>query len=170
MSHGTGGSVSAEPNLTPLLDIVLQLLMFFMMCVNFVTEEVNEDIKLPSSQSAKPMMKDGTDTLLLNIQPFHLEEQARAGKFKPQALDRFREGEAMATALFKPPFKLGELQSFLKQQYEDAARISKDGQVRTVMILRFHRDLQYDDVYRVMQMCKTVGYREMHVRAISKGG
>ncbi len=76
----------------------------------------------------------------------------------------------MATALLKPPFKLGELQSFLKQQYEDAARISKDGQVRTVMILRFHRDLQYDEVYRVLQMCKTIGYRDMHVRAISKGG
>ncbi len=81
MSHGTGGSTpAAEPNLTPLLDVVLQLLMFFMMCVNFVTEEVNEDIKLPTSQSAKPMMKDGTDTLLLNIQPFHLEEQARLGQ------------------------------------------------------------------------------------------
>jgi biopolymer transport protein ExbD len=170
MSHGTGGSIAAEPNLTPLLDVVLQLLMFFMMCVNFVTEQVNEDIKLPNSQSAKPMMKDGTDTLLLNIQPYHLEEQARLGKFKPVMLKDFREGEAMATALLKPPFKLGQLQSFLKQQYEDAARISKDGQVRTVMILRFHRDLQYDDVYRVMQMCKTVGYHDMHVRAIAKGG
>jgi biopolymer transport protein ExbD len=170
MSHGTAGSIAAEPNLTPLLDVVLQLLMFFMMCVNFVTEQVNEDIKLPTSQSAKPMMKDGTDTLLINVQPYHLEEQARVGKFKPIMLKDFREGEAMATALLKPPFKLGQLQSFLKQQYEDAARVSKDGQVRTVMILRFHRDLQYDDVYRVMQMCKTVGYRDMHVRAIAKGG
>jgi biopolymer transport protein ExbD len=44
----------AEPNLTPLLDVVLQLLMFFMMCVNFVTEQVNSDIALPDAQSARP--------------------------------------------------------------------------------------------------------------------
>ena len=45
MSHGPSAEGSnAEPNLTPLLDVVLQLLMFFMMCVNFVTEQVNEDI------------------------------------------------------------------------------------------------------------------------------
>jgi biopolymer transport protein ExbD len=170
MSHGTSSLANAEPNLTPLLDVVLQLLMFFMMCVNFVTEQVNEDVKLPDSQSAKPMAKDGTDTLLINLQPFRAEEQARAGKFRPEQLARFREGEAMATALLKPPFKLNELNSFLKQHYEDAGRLSKDGKVRTVIILRAHKDTQYDEVYRVLQMCKAVGYRDLHLRAISKGG
>ena len=161
--------INAEPNLTPLLDVVLQLLMFFIMCVNFVSEQVNEDIKLPDSQSAKPMMKDA-DALVINLQPFHTEEQARSGKFPTRELKNFREGEAMATALLKPPFKLNELNSFLKQQYEDAGRLSKDGQVRTVIILRAHKDMQYEDVYRVLQMCKTIGYRDLHLRAISKGG
>src|SRR5438270_428956 len=64
--HGSEGSI-AEPNLTPLLDVVLQLLMFFMMCVNFVTEQVNEDIKLPFAQSARPMDKGEQDVLFLNI-------------------------------------------------------------------------------------------------------
>jgi biopolymer transport protein ExbD len=169
MSLAASAPFNAEPNLTPLLDVVLQLLMFFMMCVNFVSEQVNEDVKLPDSQSAKPMMKDGTDTLLLNLQPFHAEEQARSGKFKPLELAKFREGEAMATALLKSPFKLTELGSFLKQQYEDAGRLSKDGQVRTVIVLRAHKDMQYEDVYRVLEMCKSVGYRDLHLRAISKG-
>jgi biopolymer transport protein ExbD len=170
MSHGTGGAISAEPNLTPLLDVVLQLLMFFMMCVNFVNEQINEDVKLPKSQSAKPMMKDGSDTLLLNLQPFRAEEQARSGRFRPQELAKFREGEAMATALLKPPFKLTELTTFLKQHFEDASRLAKDGRVKTVIILRAHSDTQYEDVYRVLQMCKTVGYRDLHLRAISERG
>jgi biopolymer transport protein ExbD len=170
MSHGSGGSIAAEPNLTPLLDVVLQLLMFFMMCVNFVTEQSDEDVKLPRSQSAKPMSKDGTDTLLLNLQPFHAEEQARSGKFKPEELAKFREGEVMATALLKPPFKLTELNSFLKQHYEDASRLAKGGEVKTVIILRAHRDTQYDEVFRVLQICKTIGYRDLHLRAISEGG
>ena len=42
MSHGGSDSgVSAEPNMTPLLDLVLQLLMFFIINVNFVSEQVN---------------------------------------------------------------------------------------------------------------------------------
>jgi hypothetical protein len=36
MSHGPSSEgSSAEPNLTPLLDVVLQLLMFFVLCANF---------------------------------------------------------------------------------------------------------------------------------------
>ena len=54
MSHGAAADLAhAEPNLTPLLDVVLQLLMFFMMCVNFVNEQVKEDVKLPESASAR---------------------------------------------------------------------------------------------------------------------
>src|ERR1700758_525822 len=68
MSHGPAAQgSSAEPNLTPLLDMVLQLLMFFMMCVNFVTEQVNEGVTLPKAQSAKPMDKSETDVLFLNL-------------------------------------------------------------------------------------------------------
>jgi biopolymer transport protein ExbD len=170
MNHGTGTPISAEPNLTPLLDLVLQLLMFFMMCINFVNEQATEDIKLPDSQSAKPMMKDVTDTLFVNLQPFRAEEQARDGKYKAAELAKFHEGEAMATALLKAPFKLSELNTFLKQQYADASRLSKDGQVRTVIILRAHKDTQYDEVFKVLQMCKNVGYRDLHLRAIVKGG
>ncbi len=36
--------VKADPNLVPLLDLVFQLIMFFMICVNFVSEQVNSDI------------------------------------------------------------------------------------------------------------------------------
>jgi biopolymer transport protein ExbD len=169
MGHGAGPTISAEPNLTPLLDLVLQLLMFFMMCVNFVAEQSTEDIKLPESQSAKPMMKDVTDTLFINLQPCRLEEQAKAGKYKPAEIARFKEGEAMATALLKPPFKLNELRSFLRQQYEDSARLSKDGKVHTVIILRAHKDTKYEDVFTVLQMCKTIGYRDLHLRAMVRG-
>ena len=42
MSHGSSSSDKCEPNLVPLLDMVLQLVMFFMVCANFVMEQVNE--------------------------------------------------------------------------------------------------------------------------------
>ena len=44
-----------EPNLVPLLDLVLQMVMFFMACTNFAMENINETVKLPLAQSAKPV-------------------------------------------------------------------------------------------------------------------
>ena len=57
----------AEPNLVPLLDLVLQLVMFFMMCANFVMEQVDQTILLPVAQQAKPMSETGPDVVFLNV-------------------------------------------------------------------------------------------------------
>src|SRR5262245_66628717 len=69
MSHGlnTSASSDAEPNLVPLLDLVLQLIMFFVMCANFVMEENDQTIKLPVSQQAKPIAQTGPDVLHLGV-------------------------------------------------------------------------------------------------------
>ena len=56
----------AEPNLVPLLDVILQLVMFFMLCANFVMEQVNEAIKLPDAIAAKPLDKRAGDYLILH--------------------------------------------------------------------------------------------------------
>src|SRR5581483_8904101 len=69
MSHGGGGEggIKAEPDLTPMLDLVMQLLMYFIMCVNFITEEVPQDIQLPNSQEARPIDKSEGDILFMIV-------------------------------------------------------------------------------------------------------
>ena len=67
MHAASMNEIRAEPNLVPLLDLVFQLIMFFMVCVNFVSQQVNEDIKLPVAQSARPMDKTEVDVLFLNL-------------------------------------------------------------------------------------------------------
>jgi biopolymer transport protein ExbD len=44
----------AEGDLTPMIDMVFQLIIFFMVLVNFSQNEQLEFIQLPSSQLAKP--------------------------------------------------------------------------------------------------------------------
>src|SRR5262245_10825198 len=57
-----------EPNLVPLLDLVLQLVMFFMMCTTFRMEEVEQSIRLPVAQSAKPNAEaKNNDIQFLNV-------------------------------------------------------------------------------------------------------
>ena len=66
-SHGTSTSEKAEPNLVPMLDMVLQLVMFFIMVANFTMEQVNKDVMLPIAQSARPGDKRDTDVIYLNL-------------------------------------------------------------------------------------------------------
>lgn len=63
------GEERVDPNLVPLLDLVLQLVMFFMVCVNFVSEQINANVQLPLSSSAQEIMaKTVTDLLVINIE------------------------------------------------------------------------------------------------------
>jgi biopolymer transport protein ExbD len=173
MSHGPAAEgSSAEPNLTPLLDMVLQLLMFFMMCVNFVNDQIKEDVKLPDSTQARPMDKAETDVLFVNLRPFNPADYR--DRLPADALARlerkFKEGDACVSVVGMEPMKLLELKFWLKQRYEDEEKSARGGKVNTAIILRAHKDADYGQVFQVLQMCKVVGYRKLKLRATSKSG
>src|SRR5216684_6510159 len=120
MAHVADANIKAEPNLVPLLDLVFQLIMFFMICVNFVSEQVNETIKLPIAQSARAMDKAEVEVLVLNM-----DDHGRVlvvGQPKP---------------LEKPERKI----SFLRDYYADAKRTAEalgdpNGEVKTTVVVR----------------------------------
>src|SRR3954464_14225291 len=173
MSHGASseGAV-AEPNLTPLLDVVLQLLMFFMMCVNFVSEQNNEDVKLPDSASAQPMDKAETDVLFINLKPYAPAEFR--DRLPPDVLarvsDKFGGGDPFILVVGKEPMKPIDLKFWLKQRFEDEKKNSKDNTVNTAVIIRADQNTDYAQVFDLLQMCKVQGYRKLKLRAITKAG
>ena len=64
LSHGA----SAEPNLTPMLDMVFQLVTFFMLVINFKSASMDLSLKLPVVGSAQPVDNKGQeDLLVLNV-------------------------------------------------------------------------------------------------------
>src|SRR3954470_23579966 len=70
MSHSHGAASEAEPNLVPLLDLVLQLIMFFMTCAHFaVMEQTDKSIKLPQAAQARPIPDEGLgpDVVFLGV-------------------------------------------------------------------------------------------------------
>ncbi len=59
----------AEPNLTPILDMVFQLITFFMLVLNFKAAELDLSLRLPFSGSAKPLPPDAqVKMLVLNVE------------------------------------------------------------------------------------------------------
>ncbi|HJT34698.1 MAG TPA: biopolymer transporter ExbD [Pirellulales bacterium] len=47
-------AVSAEADMTPMIDMTFQLIAFFMVLINFADGDQDQRIKLPSSELAKP--------------------------------------------------------------------------------------------------------------------
>ena len=70
MAGSVTGELRAEPNLTPLLDIVFQLITFFMLVINFTCENYDQRVHLPVAGSARPVedyQRVSEDRLVLNI-------------------------------------------------------------------------------------------------------
>jgi biopolymer transport protein ExbD len=169
MSHGGGGADEpADPNLTPLLDLVLQLLMFFIACVSFATEQVSGDIKLPYSDSAKPIEKSDTAALYLNQKS--LRSQEFRDKLPEELREKFRNHDTVVLIPGKDrPMTLLETKAWLKQQYEDAEKAS-GGEVKTVIHFRADDEVELNQLFQLMEHCKTAGYTKLKLRAKIRGG
>jgi len=176
MSHGGGGEggSAADPNLTPLLDVVLQLLMFFMMCVNFTQEQATADVKLPSAESARPVDPSESDVLYVNMKPYYERDWAdRSPEFIDQLRRTFKnEGDTMVMVVGKDPMSPIYAKVWLDQFYKDqksAARAldpgNPDPSVKTVIVLRASEALTCDQVYQMLDMAKVIGFRELRLRA-----
>jgi biopolymer transport protein ExbD len=151
MSHG--GDKSCEPNLTPLLDLVLQLVMFFMLVANFKAEQITGAIRLPESQEASAKEVNLDDVLYLNI-----DEE---GKLIVSGRDN-----RLATP--------AEISLYLKQQYKEAeevtkARDPKATEPKTVVIIRADEAAKFSAIYTVLREAKLAGFRKWQLRAYLTG-
>ena len=97
MLGSVASTESCEPNLVPILDMVFQLITFFMLVVNFKATEVDLDLNLPVVGSAQPVEEDPKhrDLLVLNVRSNG--ELAVRGLVQPNA-DLFLRMEAMTVA------------------------------------------------------------------------
>ena len=63
MSHGGGDGETCEPNMTPLLDLVLQILMFFIVTINFTTAEDAGNVRHNASSASVSQRRTGIPQL-----------------------------------------------------------------------------------------------------------
>src|SRR5262245_25041832 len=68
MSHGGAAEPDTiEVNLIPMIDIVIQLITFFLMLVNFGNANADERIRLPIADLARPEGSNVEEALVLNV-------------------------------------------------------------------------------------------------------
>ena len=149
MSHAHGGGESGEPNLVPLLDLVFQLIMFFMITVNFVrTDQINEAVLLPVAQAAVPMDRAADNWVFLNMD--------KDGKLIVSS------GEDLST-----PGKVGVYVERQKRDLEREARLRGfTGELKVVIVVRAHRNATYQAVWEALDSCNKAGYQRWQLRVL----
>src|SRR3981081_2650895 len=86
-------NVSAEPDMTPMIDMTFQLIAFFMVLLNFGEGEQDARIKLPSSELAKPPDSPLDSPLVLQLTDagtvlFVGEELSISGMDRPLRIEK----------------------------------------------------------------------------------
>src|SRR5262245_46156065 len=146
------GDEGLDVNLTPLLDLVLQLIMFFMITVNFVrVDQFDDAIQLPVASQAVPLENSAEELIFLN-----LDGNGRlVGTLSTFALDT--------------PQKLKVHLMREKESLERSARNrGKVGELKIVVILRADKNCKYTDVWSVLNSCQLAGFKHWQLRVMTQ--
>ena len=163
MSHGSSSGEKVEPNFTPLLDLVLQLVMFFMLCANFVLDQTNVEIKLPKAIAAKALEQSVEYAIYLNV-----NEKGQV-ILPPTEEIKDSTGQVISTLDNSEQVRVW-LTRRAKEDLAAAGPANKDKGPRSVIILRVHRDCAFEKTYAIMRACRSAGYLKVQLRAIRYSG
>src|SRR5262245_35559508 len=134
---------SSPPDMTPVLDLVMQLLMYLIVCAHFLGQEVSDElVSLPDSSTAVPLDKKEGDILFVNV---------TVNKDRPIVI------------FGKDPLNLGEFE-FEMDKLMGMAPKDGEGKILTTVIIRADTRSQYGNVWRVLNICKKKNFRHFTMR------
>jgi biopolymer transport protein ExbD len=141
---------SAEPNLTPILDMVFQLITFFMLVINFKSAQIDMNLKLPVVGSARPVDTKGQqDLLVLNI-----DKSGQLTVYNlPKDIDSYIASEA---------------QSSLLAARQRNPELEPGDELPTTVVIRADRATPFKVLNRVIRACQKNGFRNFSLKAMDK--
>jgi len=164
MSTTPGEETIHEPDLTPLLDLVLQLVMFFMLVVHFESEQRNENVQLPKAGIAKGIVKpDKLRIVFINVLP--TIDPETNGPSKSQSIITVFENTSTAEYSNQEQLKQYLATEIQKDQALSPKDVWDKGGGRAVVILRADKECTFKMVYDTMLTVRAVGYSEIQLRA-----
>jgi biopolymer transport protein ExbD len=148
---GSHQALNAEPNLTPILDMVFQLVTFFMLVINFKAASLDTSLQLPVIGSALPVEGGDRDMLVLNVM--------RDGKLR-----MYGESRDVDTCITE------EARTARQNAVAASAKALAHNELPTTVIIRADRTTPYHLIHHVIQSCQAHGFRNFQYRALNTGG
>ena len=154
MSSSIMNEVRAEPNLTPLLDIVFQLITFFMLLINFSNDNFDSRIKLPVAGSARPQddaAKLNEERLILNI-----DSQGHL-IFNGQPLSS---GEATQKIKLEAQIARQNIKTL-------RGKVTEGEGLPARVVIRADRDTAFAPIFEMIKTCQSNGYEKFDLKAMN---
>lgn len=150
MARSTAELSAAQPNLTPLLDMVFQLITFFMLVINFKDAALDQSLQLPVLGSARPLDTKGQeDLLVLNIDAVgQLKVYGVVRDVQPYIADEARQEETRLKAK-GTPLKPGE-------------------ELPTMVVIRADRTTPFKLLNDIIKTCQKHNYRRFALKAMNR--
>ena len=141
-----------DVDMTPMIDIVFQLLAFFMVIVNFEQTQADERVKLPKDQLARPAKNKRDSELVINFGYFRNTDGSRVGTGDPLI---FYAGESIPLSRFQTHL------NFERQNYRDTGMNPKE----VTVIIRADGEVPTGQVQELIKKCQEADFEKFSLRA-----
>lgn len=132
--------ISAEGDMTPMIDMTFQLIAFFMVLINFADDNNNQTVKLPASELARPAEGPPEDPIVLQMN--HLGQILITGDF---------------TNLDAVKRRLATKAQFIRRAKKDPAK--------STVIIRADGRVATKAVRELINACQELGFESYTLRA-----
>jgi len=154
MSASMGSELKAEPNLTPLLDVVFQLITFFMLVINFSQDNFDARIRLPVAGSARPQddaARLADERLVLNV------DNAGHLIWNGQVLS---DDEATRKIKVEAQIARANIKAL-------KGKVEPNAELPARVVIRADRDTPFSALFGLINTCQTNGYQKFDLKAMS---
>jgi biopolymer transport protein ExbD len=162
MSGSVSGQVKAEPNLTPILDMVFQLITFFVLIFNCKNAEMASGVDLPVIGSARaPGRANENDRVIVFNCKF---EDAKPNQ--PESAKNARQPQIWVAGTVYSEEKLADLVAAEQKRSLEVGGLTLDDihtggkELPDVIAVRADVDIPFGIVNKVINACQIGGYRQ----------
>ena len=152
---------NVEFNMTPLIDVTFQLIIFFIITGQIVSEELAKlKVPKPTETQAIEDMKKGGLSVIVNI------VSAAGDKTEEQAggIDASR---AEAWVVHGKPVPVDDMDALVRIFKDDLKKVSESERSKFTLELRSDYRVQYADVQTVMLAAADAGIANMNITAVT---
>ena len=146
-----------EPDMTPMIDVVFQLLTFFMIAINFENTKADERVKLPRDSIARPPTVKPEHEIVLNLG----YRRDSAGVRLNSMPDIFYNDRYIDVTRISPN---------LEQERRVMERLhGKDSLKDVTVLVRADSEVPTGLVQELVKRCQEVGFSRFSLRASGEG-
>ena len=158
---------SVDIDMTPMIDIVFQLITFFMVVINFDAADTDERVKMAVSELARPPKVKPESELTLQVF-FNRKTDAEGVQQVTGGPYLAYGGQSIPVSEFETKFDPMLKREFIRDKA--LGRLDENGNSKTSVIIRADADCPTGTVQKLIRLCQNNHYEKFSLKAMQPEG